>query len=90
MPRHRGSLLQDTEFGRERRVAFYRNLSIAQKQIVWAWCFLAVPTVFYVVVRFYPTANAILVSFQDWNLLGARTWTGIDNYVKLFLSLIHI
>lgn len=65
-------------------MAFYRNLSIAQKQIVWAWCFLAVPTVFYVVVRFYPTANAILVSFQDWNLLGARTWTGIDNYVKLF------
>tara|TARA_R110000868_G_scaffold62718_15_gene189333 strand:+ start:100 stop:993 length:894 start_codon:yes stop_codon:yes gene_type:complete len=65
-------------------VAFYKNLSISQKQIVWAWCFLAVPTVFYVVVRFYPTANAILVSFQDWNLLGARTWTGLDNYIKLF------
>ena len=65
-------------------MAFYKNLSISQKQIVWAWCFLAVPTVFYVVVRFYPTANAILVSFQDWNLLGARTWTGLDNYIKLF------
>ncbi|MEZ5722070.1 MAG: hypothetical protein R3D59_10735 [Paracoccaceae bacterium] len=35
---------------------------------------------FYTVVRFYPTGNAILISFQDWNLLGARTWTGLDNY----------
>lgn len=65
-------------------MAFYRNLTIAQKQIVWAWCFLALPTLFYVAIRFYPTANAILVSFQDWNLLGIRTWTGLDNYVKLF------
>ena len=66
------------------RMKYYRNLTIKQKQIVWAWVFLAVPVVFYVVIRFYPTANAILISFQDWNLLGARTWTGLDNYKKLF------
>ena len=66
------------------RMTFYRNLTIKQKQIVWAWAFLAVPVAFYVVIRFYPTANAILISFQDWNLLGARTWTGLDNYKKLF------
>lgn len=64
-------------------MTFYRNLSISQKQIFWAWCFLAVPAVFYVVVRFYPTGNAILVSFQEWNLLGTRKWAGLDNYVKL-------
>ncbi len=63
---------------------FYRHLSISQKQIVWAWAFLALPAVFYVVIRFYPTANAIFLSFQEWNLLGARTWTGIDNYIKLW------
>ncbi len=45
---------------------------------------LAIPIVFYVVVRFYPTANAILLSFQEWNLLGSRSWAGFDNYVKLF------
>ncbi|MHA3976866.1 carbohydrate ABC transporter permease [Halovulum sp. GXIMD14794] len=61
----------------------YRNLSIKQKQIVWAWAFLAVPVLFYVVIRFYPTGNAILISFQDWNLLGDRTWTGLENYQKL-------
>ncbi len=62
----------------------YRNLTIRQKQIVWAWAFLALPVVFYSVIRFYPTFNAILISFQDWNLLGARTWTGLENYEKLW------
>ncbi|MSU88843.1 ABC transporter permease subunit [Rhodobacteraceae bacterium 2CG4] len=61
----------------------YRNLTIRQKQIAWAWAFLAVPVLFYGVIRFYPTGNAILISFQDWNLLGSRTWTGLDNYQKL-------
>ena len=61
----------------------YRNLPIRQKQIVWAWAFLALPVLFYTLIRFYPTGNAILISFQDWNLLGDRTWTGFDNYQKL-------
>jgi len=65
-------------------VKFYRNLSIKQKQIVWAWMFLALPVVFYVVIRFYPTGNAMVISFQNWNLLGSRTWTGWDNYIKLW------
>jgi multiple sugar transport system permease protein len=64
-------------------MSFYEQLSVRQKQTVWAWGFLAIPIVFYVVVRFYPTANAIVLSFQEWNLLGARTWVGVDNYVTL-------
>lgn len=62
----------------------YQNLTIRQKQVVWAWGFLSIPVVFYVAIRFYPTANAMLISFQDWNLLGTRTWAGLDNYVKLW------
>ncbi|WP_424830188.1 carbohydrate ABC transporter permease [Ruegeria sp.] len=65
-------------------MSFYRNLTIRQKQILWAWAFLAIPVVFYSVIRFYPTGNAILISFQDWNLLGDRTWVGWENYVKLW------
>ncbi|WP_424972098.1 carbohydrate ABC transporter permease [Dinoroseobacter sp. S76] len=61
----------------------YSNLSIKQKQIVWAWIFLAIPVLFYGIIRFYPTGNAFLISFQEWNLLGDRTWTGWDNYEKL-------
>ena len=61
----------------------YQNLTIKQKRTVWAWMFLAVPILFFVVIRFYPTFNAFVLSFQEWNLLGARTWTGLDNYVRL-------
>lgn len=62
----------------------YRRLSITQKQIVWAWAFLAIPIVFYVGIRFYPTGNAIVLSFQEWNLLGSRSWAGLANYQKLW------
>ncbi len=62
----------------------WHRLSIKQKQVVWAWAFLAIPIVFYTVVRFYPTANAFVLSFQEWNLLGPRVWVGFDNYVDLW------
>ncbi|MGB5556509.1 MAG: sugar ABC transporter permease [Paracoccaceae bacterium] len=65
------------------QMSLYRNLSIKQKQVVWAWGFLALPVVFYVLIRFYPTANAIVLSFQDWNLLSPRHWVGLENYVTL-------
>ncbi len=65
-------------------MSLYKNLSIRQKQILWAWLFLAVPVLFYVVIRFYPTGTAFVISFQEWNLLGSRTWTGLDNYIKLW------
>ncbi len=61
-----------------------QNLTIRQKHILWAWGFLALPVIFYVVIRFYPTGNAILLSFQNWNLLGDRTWAGAENYIKLW------
>ncbi|MEM1273469.1 MAG: sugar ABC transporter permease [Pseudomonadota bacterium] len=61
----------------------YHRLSIRQKRTLWAWAFLAVPIVFYVGIRFYPTGNAIVLSFQDWNLLEDRTWAGWENYGKL-------
>ncbi|TNY31081.1 sugar ABC transporter permease [Pelagovum pacificum] len=62
----------------------WHRLSIRQKQVVWAWGFLAIPIVFYVVVRFYPTADAFILSFQEWNMLSDREWVGFDNYVRLW------
>jgi len=32
----------------------------------------------------FPTAYSLVLSFQDWNGLGAAKWTGIDNYTRLF------
>jgi multiple sugar transport system permease protein len=64
--------------------SWFENLSIKQKQVVWAWGFLALPILFYGVIRFYPTFNAFFLSFQEWNLLGDRHWVGWQNYAQLF------
>ena len=63
--------------------SWYARLPVSRKRTVWAWGFLAIPIVFYCVVRFYPTANAVVLSFQEWNLLGARSWAGLQNYQQL-------
>lgn len=60
------------------------GLTVRQKQVVWAWGFLAVPILFYVVIRFYPTAQAFVLSFMAWNLLGPSRWVGLANYATLW------
>ncbi len=36
------------------------RLSLRARRTLWAWAFLALPVVFYVAIRFYPTAEALL------------------------------
>jgi multiple sugar transport system permease protein len=59
------------------------GLSVEQRRVVWAWCFLALPLLFYVVIRFWPTLDAFWVSLHAWNLLSAPRFVGLDNYVRL-------
>jgi multiple sugar transport system permease protein len=59
------------------------RLTLRQKQVVWAWTFLAVPIVFYVVIRFWPTFDAFWLSFTDWNLLRPAAFVGLANYARL-------
>jgi multiple sugar transport system permease protein len=62
----------------------WNRLTIHQKQVIWAWTFLAIPIAFYVVIRFWPTANAMWLSFTNWNLLRPARFVGLTNYVKLY------
>lgn len=63
--------------------SFLDRLTVRQKQVVWAWAFLAVPILFYVVIRFSPTFNAFYLSLTNWNLLRPAQFIGFENYVKL-------
>jgi multiple sugar transport system permease protein len=65
------------------RRILYDRLSIRQKQAFWAWTFLAVPIVFFVSIRFYPTFNAIYISLTDWDLLSEMNFIGLENYAEL-------
>jgi len=59
------------------------GLSVRAKQVAWAWSFLAVPVLFYAVIRFWPTLDAFWLSFTDWNLLGTPNFVGFRNYIRL-------
>jgi multiple sugar transport system permease protein len=59
------------------------GLSVRAKQVVWAWGFLAVPVLFYAIIRFWPTLDAFWLSFTDWNLLGTPNFVGFENYARL-------
>ena len=66
-----------------RRPAIVDRLSLGARRALCAWTFLAVPLVFYVGIRFYPAADAFLMSLTDWNIVGERRFVGLANYRRL-------
>ena len=59
------------------------RLSLRARRTLSAWAFLALPILFYGAIRFYPTADALLTSLTDWNIVGPRRFVGLDNYRRL-------
>lgn len=64
-------------------IAAYDRLGLQGKHVLWAWAFLALPVLFYTVIRFWPTLDAFWISLTDWNLLSPPSFVGLDNYVRL-------
>lgn len=61
----------------------WQGLSLQQKQVVWAWAFLAVPILFYGLIRFYPTVEAFVISTTNWNLMNSPSFVGLANFKRL-------
>jgi multiple sugar transport system permease protein len=59
------------------------RFSLRARRTLSAWTFLALPIVFYAGIRFYPTLEALLTSFTDWNIVGPRRFVGLANYRRL-------
>ena len=60
------------------------NTTIEQKRVKWAWIFIAVPILYFILVRFYPTLDAFSISLTDWNIVGEKKYIGFDNFITLF------
>ena len=60
------------------------RLSMRTRRALWVWGFLALPCVFYTVVRFYPTLDAFWLSLTDWDLLSDPQFIGLENYQRLW------
>ncbi|MFC4625603.1 carbohydrate ABC transporter permease [Daeguia caeni] len=54
------------------------------RRLIWVWSFLALPILFYSIIRFYPTIEAFWLSLTDWDLMNPPTFIGLANYQKLF------
>lgn len=57
-----------------------------RKRLLWVWGFLAVPVVFYSVIRFYPTLDAFYLSLTNWDFLSDPEYVGLANYRELWAS----
>lgn len=74
----------ETGAGAASPLRWHDRLTVQQKLVLWAWAFLAVPVLFYAVIRFYPTFEAFRLSFYDWNLLRKPKFVGLENYADLW------
>lgn len=61
-----------------------RGLSMRTRRLFWVWTFLALPVLFYGVIRFYPTIDAFRLSLTDWDLMSPPKFVGLANYQRLF------
>ncbi len=59
--------------------------SLERTKRLWAYTFLVLPIVFYIVIRYYPTFYAFFLSFTDWDIISKdKNFIGLKNYIKLF------
>ena len=64
------------------------KLSLKQRQVLWAYGFLSVSLIFYLVIRWYPTVLAFNISFRDWNIFQASgDFVGFANYAAIWADL---
>jgi multiple sugar transport system permease protein len=63
---------------------FYDGLTIEKKLAIQAWIFLALPVVFFTVIRFYPAIESFGIAFTEWNLLSPSRYVGLNNFRQMW------
>ena len=66
----------------------WSGLTLRRKQVVWAWAFLAVPILFYGLIRFYPTFEAFYLSTTNANLRSQASFVGLANFQRLWADVV--
>lgn len=65
-------------------MASHPKYSVERNKQFWAYTFLIVPILFYVIIRFYPTLFAFYLSLTDWNIVSTEmNLVGLKNYREL-------
>ena len=61
-----------------------RGLTLQQRTSIWGVAFMAIPMLFFLLVRIYPALVAFNVSLHDWNIMSrSRPFIGLENYATM-------
>jgi len=58
-------------------------MTIERKLAMQAWIFLALPVLFFCLIRFYPALESFGIAFSDWNLLSPPKYVGLANFSRM-------
>ena len=62
-------------------------MSLARREAIWAYVFLAVPLLFFAVVRFYPAIQSFRLSLFTWHVDPARRdFIGFEYYLDMLTN----
>lgn len=65
----------------------HKGLTLRQHNILWAYAFITVPVVYFLLVRVFPTLYAFNISLRSWNIVSTvRPFVGLDNYKQLIMD----
>ncbi|MET8005354.1 carbohydrate ABC transporter permease [Nonomuraea glycinis] len=53
-------------------------------QALWGYAFIAPTGLGLAIFNLWPVAQTAYFSFTEWGAFGGHTWTGLDNYTRLF------
>jgi multiple sugar transport system permease protein len=57
------------------------GLSLRQRASIWGIVFMAIPMVFFLLIRIYPALVAFNVGLHDWNIMSkSKPFIGFENY----------
>lgn len=59
--------------------------TLAQTKEHWAYTFLAIPVLFYLVIRMFPSLFAFYLSMTDWDIISTEMhFIGFSNFKRMF------
>lgn len=68
-----------------------RSLTLGQREAIWAYIMLAIPIVFFAVIRFWPAIQSFRLSLFTWHVDPAkREFVGLQYYETLFKNPVFI
>ena len=81
--RHSASDARRPEDKRHSTSGGYSQFSILNSQFLVPWLFLAPAILSIAVWSYYPLIRGAVMAFQDYRIVGASAWEGLDNFIRV-------